>query len=131
MAFTALVGARVGGAKIRSDHGPRDVYRRVRQIGTLYCAFVRSVYAHAKLTSVDVKPALSRPAWLRPTAVATFRKKASRADFRSRRDRPARIRRMHYLLAIDEVALPGTDRRRRCRFAVHRARRGRSGRSEL
>jgi len=62
MAFTGLIGAR-----IRRREDPRLITGRatytddVRQIGTVYAAFVRSIYAHARLVAVDVKPALQQP----------------------------------------------------------------------
>ena len=54
MAFTAMVGAR-----IRRREDPRLITGRatyvddVRQVGTVYAAFVRSPYGHAKITSID------------------------------------------------------------------------------
>jgi aerobic carbon-monoxide dehydrogenase large subunit len=54
MAFTTMVGAR-----IRRREDPRLITGRatyvddVRQVGTVYAAFVRSPYGHAKLTGID------------------------------------------------------------------------------
>ncbi|MBV8749822.1 MAG: xanthine dehydrogenase family protein, partial [Candidatus Eremiobacteraeota bacterium] len=58
MAFTTMVGAR-----IRRREDPRLITGRatyvddVKQVGTVYAAFVRSPYAHAKLVSVDTQQA--------------------------------------------------------------------------
>jgi carbon-monoxide dehydrogenase large subunit len=62
MAFTTMVGARV---KRRED--PRLITGRatytddVRQIGTVFAAFVRSPYGHAKVKSVSVAAAKEHP----------------------------------------------------------------------
>ncbi|MDB5028084.1 MAG: xanthine dehydrogenase, molybdenum binding subunit apoprotein, partial [Candidatus Eremiobacteraeota bacterium] len=62
MAFTAMVGAR-----IRRREDPRLITGRatyvddVRQVGTVYAAFVRSPYGHAKITSVDTSAAKDDP----------------------------------------------------------------------
>jgi carbon-monoxide dehydrogenase large subunit len=65
MAFTAMVGSR-----IRRREDPRLITGRatyvddVKQVGTVYAAFVRSPYAHAKLTRVDLSAAKEHPAVL-------------------------------------------------------------------
>ncbi|HTJ25383.1 MAG TPA: xanthine dehydrogenase family protein molybdopterin-binding subunit [Candidatus Limnocylindria bacterium] len=65
MAFTAMVGAR-----IRRREDPRLITGRatyvddVKQVGTVYAAFVRSPYGHAKLTRVDLSAAKEHPAVL-------------------------------------------------------------------
>ena len=62
MAFTALTGAR-----IRRREDPRLITGRatytddVKQVGTVYAAFLRSPYAHAKLTRVDLTAAKAHP----------------------------------------------------------------------
>ena len=62
MAFTAMVGAR-----IRRREDPRLITGRatytddVKQVGTVYAAFVRSPYGHAKLGTVDVSAAKAHP----------------------------------------------------------------------
>jgi aerobic carbon-monoxide dehydrogenase large subunit len=62
MAFTAMVGAR-----IRRREDPRLITGRatytddVKQVGTVYAAFVRSPYGHAKLTRVDLTAAKAHP----------------------------------------------------------------------
>jgi aerobic carbon-monoxide dehydrogenase large subunit len=65
MAFTAMVGSR-----IRRREDPRLITGRatyvddVKQVGTVYAAFVRSPYAHAKITRVDLSAAKEHPAVL-------------------------------------------------------------------
>src|SRR5260370_8195433 len=65
MAFTTMVGAR-----IRRREDPRLITGRatyvddVKQVGTVYAAFVRSPYGHAKLLKVDVSAAKAHPAVL-------------------------------------------------------------------
>ncbi len=65
MAFTTMVGAR-----IRRREDPRLITGRatyvddVKQVGTVYAAFVRSPYGHAKLLKVDVNAAKAHPAVL-------------------------------------------------------------------
>ena len=62
MAFTTLVGAR-----IRRREDPRLITGRatyvddVKTIGTLYAAFVRSPYGHAKIRSIDLGDAKNHP----------------------------------------------------------------------
>ena len=62
MAFTAMVGAR-----IRRREDPRLITGRAgyvddyKVIGTLYAAFVRSPFAHAKILSVDLGKAKAHP----------------------------------------------------------------------
>jgi carbon-monoxide dehydrogenase large subunit len=62
MAFTAMVGAR-----IRRREDPRLITGRatytddVKQVGTVYAAFVRSTHGHAKLTRVDLAAAKAHP----------------------------------------------------------------------
>jgi aerobic carbon-monoxide dehydrogenase large subunit len=62
MAFTTMVGAR-----IRRREDPRLITGRatyvddVRQVGTVYAAFVRSPYGHAKITSIDTAELKGNP----------------------------------------------------------------------
>ncbi|HEY0615087.1 MAG TPA: xanthine dehydrogenase family protein molybdopterin-binding subunit [Candidatus Elarobacter sp.] len=62
MAFTTMVGAR-----IRRREDPRLITGRatyvddVRQVGTVYAAFVRSPYGHAKITSIDTSEVKGDP----------------------------------------------------------------------
>jgi carbon-monoxide dehydrogenase large subunit len=108
MAFTALVGARV-----RRREDPRLITGRatytddVRQIGTVYCAFVRSVYAHAKLTKVDVKPALSRPGVVAAFNGRDVQEKGFKGGLPFAPGPAGKNTPMHYLLAIDEVRFAG------------------------
>ena len=65
MAFTTMVGAR-----IRRREDPRLITGRatytddVKQVGTVYAAFVRSPYGHAKIKRVDLTAAKAHPAVL-------------------------------------------------------------------
>jgi carbon-monoxide dehydrogenase large subunit len=62
MAFTTMVGA-----KIKRREDPRLITGRaqyvedIQLVGTLYAAFVRSPYAHAKISNVDVSAAKAQP----------------------------------------------------------------------
>ena len=62
MAFTTMVGAR-----IRRREDPRLITGRatyvddVRQVGTVYAAFVRSPYGHAKITGIDTSALKGNP----------------------------------------------------------------------
>jgi carbon-monoxide dehydrogenase large subunit len=62
MAFTTMVGA-----KIKRREDPRLITGRaqyvedIQLVGTLYAAFVRSPYAHAKISNVDVSAAKAKP----------------------------------------------------------------------
>lgn len=62
MAFTTMVGAR-----IRRREDPRLITGRatytddVKQVGTCYAAFVRSIYGHARLARVDASAARTAP----------------------------------------------------------------------
>ena len=62
MAFTTLVGAR-----IRRREDPRLITGRatyvddVKTVGTVYAAFVRSPYGHAKIRSIDLSAAKNHP----------------------------------------------------------------------
>jgi aerobic carbon-monoxide dehydrogenase large subunit len=65
MAFTTMVGAR-----IRRREDPRLITGRatytddVKQVGTVYAAFVRSPYGHAKIRGIDLSAAKAHPAVL-------------------------------------------------------------------
>jgi carbon-monoxide dehydrogenase large subunit len=62
MAFTTMVGA-----KIKRREDPRLITGRaqyvedIQLVGTLYAALVRSPYAHAKISNVDVSAAKAKP----------------------------------------------------------------------
>jgi len=108
MAFTALVGARV-----RRREDPRLITGRatytddVRQIGTpLLCVRAQRLRARKTHQRRCQARALAarRGCGLQRRDV---QEKASRADFRSRRDRPARIRRCTISWPSMKSALPG------------------------
>jgi carbon-monoxide dehydrogenase large subunit len=109
MAFTTMVGAR-----IRRREDPRLITGRatyvddVRQVGTVYAAFVRSPYGHAKITSIDTSEAKSDPHVL---AVYTgedlhhaHNLKASLPVAHKMADLKTPP---HYVLALDEVRVIG------------------------
>jgi aerobic carbon-monoxide dehydrogenase large subunit len=109
MAFTTMVGAR-----IRRREDPRLITGRatyvddVRQVGTVYAAFVRSPYGHAKITSIDTTAAKSDPHVLAvytgedlhhaPNLKASLPVAHKMADLKT----PP-----HYVLALDEVRVLG------------------------
>jgi aerobic carbon-monoxide dehydrogenase large subunit len=109
MAFTTMVGAR-----IRRREDPRLITGRatyvddVRQVGTVYAAFVRSPYGHAKITSIDTAAAKNDPHVL---AVYTgedlhhaHNLKASLPVAHKMADLKTPP---HYVLALDEVRVLG------------------------
>jgi carbon-monoxide dehydrogenase large subunit len=109
MAFTAMVGAR-----IRRREDPRLITGRatytddVRLVGTVYAAFVRSPYAHAKIRSVDLGPALAHPA-----VVAAYsghdlhHAHGLKTSLPVAHKMPDLLTPPHYLLAFDEVRVVG------------------------
>jgi carbon-monoxide dehydrogenase large subunit len=109
MAFTTMVGARI---KRRED--PRLITGRatytddVKQVGTVYAAFVRSPYGHAKITSVNVAPAKAHPDVLAAYCGADLHHahnlKASLPVAHKMADLKTPP---HYILALDEVRFVG------------------------
>ena len=109
MAFTAMVGAR-----IRRREDPRLITGRatytddVRLVGTVYAAFVRSPYAHAKIRKVDLGPALAHPA-----VVAAYSGDDLHHAHGLKTSLPVAHKMAdlltppHYLLALDEVRVVG------------------------
>ena len=109
MAFTAMVGAR-----IRRREDPRLITGRatytddVRLVGTVYAAFVRSPYGHAKIRSVDLGPALAHPG-----VVAAYSGDDLHHAHGLKTSLPVAHKMAdlltppHYLLAFDEVRLVG------------------------
>jgi carbon-monoxide dehydrogenase large subunit len=109
MAFTAMVGAR-----IRRREDPRLITGRatytddVRLVGTVYAAFVRSPYGHAKILSVDLGPALAHPG-----VVAAYSGHDLHHAHGLKTSLPVAHKMAdlltppHYLLALDEVRLVG------------------------
>jgi carbon-monoxide dehydrogenase large subunit len=109
MAFTAMVGAR-----IRRREDPRLITGRatyvddVRQVGTVYAAFVRSPHAHAKLVRVDTSRAKDDS---RVLAVYTGDDLHHAHNLKSSLPVAHKIPDLktppHYVLAVDEVRFVG------------------------
>jgi carbon-monoxide dehydrogenase large subunit len=109
MAFTAMVGAR-----IRRREDPRLITGRatyvddVRQVGTVYAAFVRSPHAHAKLVRVDTSRAKDDS---RVLAVYTGDDLHHAHNLKSSLPVAHKIPDLktppHYVLALDEVRFVG------------------------
>ena len=108
MAFTAMVGARV-----RRREDPRLITGRatytddVRQHGTVYAAFVRSVHAHAKLTSVNVQPALQAPGVVAAFSGRDLHERGLTAGLPYAPGPAGEHTPVHYMLAADEVRFAG------------------------
>ena len=109
MAFTAMVGAR-----IRRREDPRLITGRatytddVRQVGTVYAAFVRSPYGHAKITAIDTAAAKADPHVL---AVYTGDDLHHAHNLKSSLPVAHKMADLktppHYMLALDEVRFVG------------------------
>ncbi|HEY4440057.1 MAG TPA: molybdopterin cofactor-binding domain-containing protein, partial [Candidatus Elarobacter sp.] len=109
MAFTTMVGAR-----IRRREDPRLITGRatyvddVKQVGTVYAAFVRSPYGHAKLTRVDVSAAKGHPAVLAAyTGEDLHHAHGLKASLPVAHKMPDLKTPPHYILALDEVRVVG------------------------
>ncbi len=109
MAFTTMVGAR-----IRRREDPRLITGRatyvddVRQVGTVYAAFVRSPYGHAKLTGIDTSALKDDPHVL---AVYTGEDLHHAHGLKSSLPVAHKMADLktppHYILALDEVRFVG------------------------
>ncbi|HEX3551307.1 MAG TPA: molybdopterin cofactor-binding domain-containing protein, partial [Candidatus Elarobacter sp.] len=109
MAFTTMVGAR-----IRRREDPRLITGRatyvddVRQVGTVYAAFVRSPYGHAKIRSIDRSDVEADPHVL---AVYTGHDLHHAHGLKSSMPVAHKIPELktppHYILALDEVRFVG------------------------
>ena len=109
MAFTAMVGAR-----IRRREDPRLITGRatyvddVRQVGTVYAAFVRSPHGHAKIVSIDTSAAKADP---RVLAVYTGEDLHHAHGVKSSLPVAHKMADLktppHYMLALDEVRVVG------------------------
>ncbi|GAC1591016.1 MAG: molybdopterin-dependent oxidoreductase [Candidatus Velthaea sp.] len=109
MAFTAMVGARV---KRRED--PRLITGRatyvddVKQVRTVYAAFVRSPYGHAKVKRVDVEAAKAHPGVLAAyTGDDLHHAHGLKASRPVAHKMPEHKTPPHYMLAIDKVRFVG------------------------
>ncbi|GAC1659746.1 MAG: molybdopterin-dependent oxidoreductase [Candidatus Elarobacter sp.] len=109
MAFTTMVGAR-----IRRREDPRLITGRatyvddVRQVGTVYAAFVRSPYGHAKIVRIDAAQVKSDPHVL---AVYTGEDLHHAHNLKSSLPVAHKMADLktppHYMLALDEVRFVG------------------------
>src|SRR5947209_3425167 len=109
MAFTTMVGAR-----IRRREDPRLITGRatyvddVRQVGTVYAAFVRSPYGHAKIAGIDTSELKGDPHVL---AVYTGDDLHHAQNFKSSQPVAHKMADLktppHYVLALDEVRFVG------------------------
>jgi carbon-monoxide dehydrogenase large subunit len=109
MAFTTMVGAR-----IRRREDPRLITGRatyvddVKQVGTVYAAFVRSPYGHAKLLKVDVSAAKAHPAVLAAYTGDDLHHAHGLKSSLPVAHKMADLKTPpHYILAIDEVRVVG------------------------
>jgi aerobic carbon-monoxide dehydrogenase large subunit len=109
MAFTTMVGAR-----IRRREDPRLITGRatyvddVKQVGTVYAAFVRSPYGHAKLLKVDVSAAKAHPAVLAAYTGEDLHHAHGLKSSLPVAHKMADLKTPpHYILAIDEVRVVG------------------------
>jgi carbon-monoxide dehydrogenase large subunit len=109
MAFTTMVGAR-----IRRREDPRLITGRatyvddVRQVGTVYAAFVRSPYGHAKITSIDTAQAKSDPHVLAVyTGEDLHHAHNLKASLPVAHKMPDLKTPPHYVLALDEARVVG------------------------
>jgi aerobic carbon-monoxide dehydrogenase large subunit len=109
MAFTTMVGAR-----IRRREDPRLITGRatyvddVKQVGTVYAAFVRSPYGHAKLLNVDVSAAKAHPAVLAAYTGEDLHHAHGLKSSLPVAHKMADLKTPpHYILAIDEVRVVG------------------------
>jgi carbon-monoxide dehydrogenase large subunit len=108
MAFTAMVGAR-----IRRREDPRLITGRatytddVKQVGTVYAAFVRSVHGHAKIKDVDVSKATRQPGVIAAYSSKDLQAKGMTSSLPVAHKMPKLLAPPHYLLAVDEVRFVG------------------------
>ena len=109
MAFTTMVGAR-----IRRREDPRLITGRatyvddVKQVGTVYAAFVRSPYGHAKLLKVDVSAAKAHPAVIAAYTGDDLHHAQGLKTSLPVAHKMADLKTPpHYMLAIDEVRVVG------------------------
>lgn len=109
MAFTAMVGAR-----IRRREDPRLITGRatytddVKQVGTVYAAFVRSPYGHAKIRGVDLSAAKAHPAVLAAYHGEDLHHAHNlKASLPVAHKMPELKTPPHWILALDEVRFVG------------------------
>jgi aerobic carbon-monoxide dehydrogenase large subunit len=109
MAFTTMVGAR-----IRRREDPRLITGRatytddVKQVGTVYAAFVRSIHGHAKIKAVDVTAAARAPGVLAAySGHDLHHTHGVTASLPVAHKLPDLKAPPHYLLALDEVRFVG------------------------
>lgn len=109
MAFTTMVGAR-----IRRREDPRLITGRatytddVKQVGTVYAAFVRSPYGHAKILKIDLGEALAHPDVVAAyTGDDLHHAHGLKASLPVAHKMPDLKTPPHYILALDKVRVVG------------------------
>jgi carbon-monoxide dehydrogenase large subunit len=109
MAFTTMVGAR-----IRRREDPRLITGRatytddVKQVGTVYAAFVRSPYGHAKIKRVDLSAAKAQPGVFAAYSGDDLRNKhGMQSSLPVAHKMPMLKTPPHHILAVDEVRFVG------------------------
>jgi carbon-monoxide dehydrogenase large subunit len=101
------------GSPIRRREDPRLITGRatyvddVKMVGTVYAAFVRSPYGHAKVRSVDVSAAKERPGVVAAYAAADLIAAGLNVSIPVAADLPGLKKPAHPPLAIDEVRFVG------------------------
>jgi carbon-monoxide dehydrogenase large subunit len=108
MAFTTMVGA-----KIKRREDPRLITGRaqyvedIQLVGTLYAAFVRSPYAHAKISNVDVSAAKAKPGVFGAYSGADLVDAKFDVSVPTAAELPGLVKPAHPPLAIGEVRFVG------------------------
>jgi carbon-monoxide dehydrogenase large subunit len=108
MAFTTMMGA-----KIKRREDPRLITGRaqyvedVQLVGTLYAAFVRSPYAHAKLGKVDVGPAKLKAGVFGAYSAADLAAAKFEVSLPTAAELPGLVKPAHPPLATGEVRFVG------------------------
>jgi carbon-monoxide dehydrogenase large subunit len=108
MAFTTMVGA-----KVRRREDPRLItggatyVDDVQLVGTLYAAFVRSPYAHAKIVSVDTKAAKAMPGVFGAYSAKDLEAGGLNVSLPVAADFPGLLKPPHSPLASDEARYAG------------------------
>jgi carbon-monoxide dehydrogenase large subunit len=108
MAFTTMVGA-----KIKRREDPRLITGRaqyvedIQLVGTLYAAFVRSPYAHAKISNVDVSAAKAKPGVFGAYSGADLVDEKFDVSVPTAAELPGLVKPAHPPLALGEVRFVG------------------------
>ena len=108
MAFTTMVGA-----KIKRREDPRLITGRaqyvedIQLVGTMYAAFVRSPYAHAKISKVDVSAAKAKPGVFAAYSGADLVDAKFAVSLPTAAELPGLVKPEHPPLALGEVRFVG------------------------